>query len=241
MPVPTSDVSWWGSLIWLLIVAAASFGVAWLSGTRLHVRKGLYVPLLLAVTAGLTAGYVAWLGVDVSSVITTRWGWGVLGAMIAAALLVVPASRQPVDRPLHGKSLSAAIVWEGVVYGTAEGVLLSALPPFITWQMVRSIGWSGTAGSVARWTLPILAAAAVTMIHHLGYWNYRNRILIPVTLGLGLLTTGFLVTASWLTPAIAHIFLHITLLVRGSEMPPVDRSTPTAVPSGTSALHRHAA
>lgn len=187
------------------------------------------------------AGYVTWLGVDVSELITRRWGWGLVGAVIAAALLILPATRQPVDRPLHGRSLSAALVWEGVVYGTTEGVLLSALPPFIAWQMVHSLDWSGTAGGVARWALPILAAAAVIVIHHLGYWNCRNRILIPITFGLSLLTTGFLVTASWLTPAIAHTFLHTTLLVHGSEMPPVDRPTSITASPGKPALRGHAA
>ena len=78
MPIPTSDAPWWGSLIWLLGATAAAFGLAWLSGTRLHIRKGLYIPLLTVVTAGLSAGYVAWLGVDVTDVITVRWQWGLV-------------------------------------------------------------------------------------------------------------------------------------------------------------------
>jgi hypothetical protein len=166
---------------------------------------------------------MAWLGVGVWDVLTTRWAWGLLVGVVVGLLLVVPASRQPVDRPLHGRPLSRALVSEGVVYGSAEGVLLSALPPFIVWQMVYALGWSGTAGAVARWALPVLAAAAVIVIHHLGYWSCRNRILVPITAALSVLTTGFLVTASWLAPAIAHIFLHFALLVRGSEMPPHER------------------
>ena len=63
--------------------------------------------------------------------------------------------------------------------------------------MVHALGWAGTAGGIARWTLPLLAATAAA---------------------------GFLVTASWLTPAVAHIVLHVTLIIHGSEMPPCDRS-----------------
>jgi len=225
MPVAASEAPWWGSLIWLVALAVGAFCVAWLSGTRLHIRKGAYVPVLVALTAGLTVGYVAWLGVETAALITARWGWGILAGVLIAAALWLPASHQPIDRPLHGKRLSIALGWEGVIYGTAEGLLLSALPPYMTWQMIHSLGWAGTGGSVARWTLPIAAAAAVIVIHHVGYWSCRNWTLIPITLGLSVLSFGFLLTGSWLAPVIAHILLHDILIVRGTEMPPHDRRT----------------
>jgi hypothetical protein len=226
MPVPTSTASWWVSLLWLIALAAGSFGVAWLSGTRLHIRKGPYVPLLLAVTVAFVGGYLAWLDVDVTDVVTARWGWGIVAGVAIAALLVRPAQRQPVDHPLVGRARVAALGWQGVAYGAAEGLLLSALPPFMAWQLVHSLGWSGAPGAVARWTLPVLAGAAVIVIHHLGYWSCRNRILVPITLALSVLSVGFLVTGSWLAPVIAHIGLHGVLIVHGSEMPPHDRPRP---------------
>jgi hypothetical protein len=222
----------------LIVVAVAAFGVAWLSGTRLHIRKGPYIPLLFAVTAGVSAGYVAWLGADVREIVLARWGWGLLVGMVVAAALARPARRQPVDRPVEGRQRSIALGWEGIVYGTAEGVLLSALPAFVAWQLVESAGWSGTSGFVARWTLPVVASTAVIVIHHLGYWNYRNRRLIPVTLALTVQTMGFVITGSWLAPVMTHILLHSVLIIHGAEMPPHDR--PVAPPDQTSDL-RHAA
>jgi hypothetical protein len=93
----------------------------------------------------------------------------------------------------------------------------------MAWQMVHAAGWTGTAGFVARWTLPLLASAAVIVIHHLGYWNYRNSMLVPITLALSVQTLGFLLTGSWLAPVITHILLHGVLILHGSEMPPHDR------------------
>ena len=223
MPVPITPAAWWGSLLWLLAVAAAAFAVAWLSGTRLHIRKGAYIPLLLAVTGGLSVGYIAWLDVGFEDVVTARWGWGLLGGAVAAVLLMVPAAKQPVDHPVHGRARTVAIAWQGTVYGTAEGLLLSVLPPFITWQMVHALGWSGVGGALARWSLSLLAGAVVILVHHLGYWSFRNRSVIPVTLGLTVLSAAFLITGSWLAPVVAHILLHDELIVRGSEMPPHDR------------------
>ena len=223
MPVPVSAPAWWGSLLWLAGLAFAAFGVAWLSGTRLRIRRPLYIPFLVLVTGGLTAGYIAWLGIGVESVFTARWGWGFLAAAVAGTVLGGAMTRQPVTRRLSGRELPWALVWEGVVYGTAEGVLLSALPAFVTWEMLHSLGWTGTAGALARWTLPVVGAAAVIVVHHLGYWNCRNKILIPITWGCSLLTIGYLVTASMVAPTLGHILLHFAALRHGMEMPPVAR------------------
>ncbi len=223
MPIPTHEPAWWGSLLWLVGIAAASFVVAWLSGTRLRIKRPVYVVLLVGVTFGLAAGYITWLGVGVTDLLTARWGWGLLAAAIAPVIMAWPVSHQPVTRHVEGRQLAGEMFYEGGVYGSAEGILLSALPPFVTWQMVHALGWSGTAGAIARWTLPVVAAAAVVVIHHLGYWNCRNRILLPITLGLSVLSIGFLVTASWIAPTLGHVFLHWELTLHGTEMPPQER------------------
>ena len=231
MPVPVHEAAWWGSLLWLGGVTVTAFVVAWLTGTRLHIRRVWYVPLLFTVTFGLAAAYIAWLGVGFADVLTVHWGWGLLAGVVAAALLYKPMARQPVTRQVpHGRQLRWELFWEDGVYGTAEGVLLSALPPFIAWQMVHSLGWTGVGGAFARWGLPILAAAVVVVIHHLGYWNFRNKILIPITLGLSLLSVAFLVTASWIAPALAHILMHTEATHRGVELPPAERPTTAPAP-----------
>jgi hypothetical protein len=197
-----------------------------MTGTRLHIRRTLYIPLLLAVTIGYSIGYIAWLGLGFADVVTNHWAWGLLGGLVSGVVLAFLMTKQPVDHELHGRGVvTRALLWEGAVYGVAEGVLLTALPPFMAWQMVHSLGWSGTWGAIARWTLPVVAGAAVTLIHHLGYWNFRNRILVPVTLGLSVLSVAFLLTASWIAPALGHVVAHGGAVLHGHEMPPVERPT----------------
>ena len=225
MPVPVTPGPWWGSLLWLVGLMFSAFLVAWLSGTRLQIRRALYIPILVVVTAALTVGYVAWLGVGAMDVVTARWGWGIVAGVVVAVILVPAIKRQPVDRHLSRPDLPATLAWEGVVYGTAEGMLLSGLPPFMTWQMVHALGWTGAAGGLARWTLPILAAAAVIVVHHLGYWNCRNRILVPITLACSLLTVAYLVAGSFVAPTIGHILMHFGADLHGVEMPPKARPT----------------
>jgi len=240
MPVPAVEPVWWGSLLWLVGVAGAAFLVAWLTGTRLHIRRTWYIPLLLVVTVGLGVGYLAWLGVGFADVATAGWGWGLVAAFVAPVLLYKPMQHQPVTRHVSGRQLRRELVWECGVYGPAEGVLLSGLPPYITWQMVHALGWDGGGLELlARWALPILAASAVVVVHHLGYWNFRNRILLPVTLGLSVLTVAFLITGSWIAPALGHVFMHVEATLHGTDMPPNER--PSRVPVEQPAGHVRAA
>ena len=220
MPVPVSPVPWAGSLIWLAALAVVSFLVTWVAADKLRMRRTPYIAVLTVVTATLTAGYVAWLGVSVTALLTTHWAWGLLAAPLCGAFLVVGMTRLPVTRRLTGRRLGLALLWEAVVYGTTEGVLLSALPVLMTWQMIHSLGWSGTGGDIARWTLPIAASVVIIIVHHLGYWEYRNRLLLPIAAGCGLMSAGYLVTASPIAPVLAHVLSHATGLVHGTELPP---------------------
>lgn len=220
MPVPVSPASWVGSFIWLVALAAAAFVVSWLAADRLNIKRTPYIGVLALVTAGVTVSYVAWLGVGIYDALTARWGWGLLAAALSSAFLVVGMTKLPVIRRLNGTRLAKALLWEGVVYGIAEGLLLSALPVFMTWQMIHSLGWAGVGGGIARWTLPIVASVAVIVVHHLGYWEYRNRMLVPIAMGCGLLSLGYLLTGSPIGPMLGHVLGHGSSLLHGGELPP---------------------
>ena len=99
--------------------------------------------------------------------------------------------------------------------------------------MVQALGWRGFPGAIGWWALPIVAAATVILIHHLGYWSCRNVILLPITLGLTVLTVGYLVTASWIAPALGHIFMHFVATIYGVEMPPHERPLAVSETSGS--------
>ena len=213
MPVPVSPAPWAGSLLWLLALTAIAFLVAWLPGNRTPVGRTAYVGVLTAVTALLSAGYLAWLDIGVLDVLTTHWGWGLLAAPVAGAFLVLGMRRLP-GSPLRPSART--LLWEGVVYGVAEGMLLSVLPVLMTWQLVHALDWPG----FAAWTLPILASVVVVVVHHLGYWEYRNRLLVPISVGCGLLSVGYLVTASPVAATLGHVLGHGSGLKHGVELPP---------------------
>jgi hypothetical protein len=211
-------------------LAIVSFAISWVAADRFQLRRTPYIGVLMVITAALSAGYIAWVGVDAWDVVSTRWLWGLVAAPVSGAFLVVGMTRLPVVHKLTGRRLALAILWEGVVYGIAEGLLLSVLPVFMTWQIVYSLGWSGPAGALARWTLPLVASVGVIVVHHLGYWEYRNRLLAPIAAGCGLLSLGYLVTASPIAAVLGHILGHISGLRHGTELPPHPHRRPVRRP-----------
>jgi hypothetical protein len=222
--------------LWLVALGVVSFAVSWVAANRLRMSRTPYIAVLTVVTVALSIGYVAWVGVDMWDVLTAQWGWGLIVAPLCGAFLIVGMTRLPSVRRLSGRPLGIGLLWEGVVYGIAEGVLLSALPVFMTWQMIYSLGWAGLAGAIVRWTLPILASIVVIVVHHLGYWEYRNRLLGPIALGCGLLSLGYLVTASPIAPTLGHVLGHTSGLLHGAELPPHPHPPVAATRKGTSAL-----
>ncbi len=223
IPFPSEPSDPAGSLIWLLAIIVASFLVSWLFATRWRVRRGPYIAVLSMLTIGLTAGYLLWLGVAAGDVLATAWAAGLAAGAVAGAITALAMTRMPATLHRRGADEGIAFAWEGLVYGVTEGVLLSALPAFVAWQMIHALGWSGTAGDVGLWLVALLASVAVIVVHHLGYWEYRNRSLVPIVIACGLLTVAFLLTGSVLAPIVGHVVMHSAAIAHGTELPPHPR------------------
>jgi hypothetical protein len=234
MPTAATSISWLGAVGWLSAIAAASFLVAWVLTNRLEVRRTPYILALALVTGGLTWGYLAWSDTSLSGFATDHWGWGLAGAAVAGAILAVLSRHQPSGPRSKGWRLAATLAWEGVVYGTTEGLLLSVLPVLVTWQALAAHGWtSGNGKPLVAGTAAMAASLAVIVVHHLGYRGFHTRAaLVPVMVGCGLLSLAYLLTASPLAAVGGHILLHTALTLRGTEMPPYATGDAHVVPLG---------
>jgi hypothetical protein len=234
MPTAATSISWLGALGWLTAIAAASFLVAWVLTSRLGVRRTPYIAALALLTGGLTVGYLTWSDTSLTGFATNRWGWGLIGAAVAGALLARLSRHQPSGPRPQGWRLAASLAWEGVMYGSTEGLLLSVLPVLVTWQAFAAYGWtSGIGRSLVAGTAAMVASLAVIVIHHLGYRGFHSRAaLVPVMVGCGLLSLAYLLTASPLAAVGGHILLHTALNVRGTELPPYAHGGAHIVPLG---------
>jgi hypothetical protein len=234
MPIPDASISWLGALGWLGAIAAAGFLVTWVLTSLLGVRRTPYIAALALLTAGFTWGFLAWSDTSLDSFATSRWGWGLVGAAVAGAILARLSRHQPSGPRPQGWRLTATLAWEAVVYGTAEGLLLSVLPVLVTWQAFAAHGWTSDTGRILVAGASALAASlAVIVIHHLGYRGFHNRaVLATVMVGCGLLSLAYLLTASPLAAVGGHIILHTAANLRGTELPPYAAGVAPMVPLG---------
>lgn len=220
---PTT-IGWGGGVLWLVGVGAAAFLVSWLMTDVLHVRRLPYVAWLALLTAGTTAGYLAWSGLATPFWVD-RWPWGILAAVLAGAFLAVMVRRIPTHHGT-GRVRGADALWEGLVYGSAEGILLSVLPVAITWQTLAALGWTEGWRGVAAGAAAVAASVVVIVAHHLGYRSYRGRAIASPVVGCTVLSIAYLVTASPIAAMGGHVILHLAMQLRGLELPPHARGAP---------------
>ena len=209
-----TTIDWGGALLWLGGIAGGAFLISWVLTDLLRVRRVAYVAALALVTGGLTAGYVAWSGSGAGFWVD-GWAWGLLGAVLAGTLLALMVSRVPGAREAR-QAGAAASLWEGLVYGSAEGLLLSVLPVVATWQLLLVLGWTSGWRGVAA----VAASAMVIAVHHLGYREYRGRRIVSPIIACTVLSIASLLTASPIAAMGGHIVLHLAMLRRGMELPP---------------------
>ena len=226
MPVPDPSFGWQDATAAFAIIGVVAFLVTWVVTDLGHVSRTPYVAILAVTTFGLAAGYIAWSGTSVADLVTGGWVRGILGGLVTATLVVPLVRRLPAERRPEGSQLVGRLLWDGIVYGTAEGVLLATLPVLAVWQATEALGWTDTArANAGSGALAVVGALFVILVHHLGYRQFRartsRRVLAGALVGCGLQALAFLLTGNVLAPVVAHIVLHAQLTLRGNEMPPV--------------------
>ena len=206
-----------GNLVWFVAVAIAAFLVSWLLTERMGFRRTQYVGALAVVTGAVTAGYLFWSGLGIEFW-TNNWGWGIVGAAVTATFLTLLLSRMIVASS-HPKSGGLAqVAWDAVVYGAAEGLLLSVLPAVIVWQAATG----QNVGAIGSGALAMAASVVVIVVHHLGYSDFRGKKMRQALIGCVPLSLAYLLTGSPIAAMGAHMVLHYVAMRRGMELPPAE-------------------
>ncbi|MGE5225483.1 MAG: hypothetical protein ACM3OO_01260 [Planctomycetaceae bacterium] len=236
MPAPDPSFGWQEGVAAYLSVVIAAFLVTWVVTDLLRVRRTAYVAILTVVVLALGGGYLAWSGTSLSELVTSNIGWGVVAGVAAAAIVTPLIARLPRHTGPTGVKRAELVVWEDVVYGTAEALLLATYPVLAIWQAAAAAGWTdGGWAKVGSGVLAVAGSLLVILVHHLGYAEFRERAARPALFGAlvacGLQAIAFLVTGNVLAPVVAHIVLHVQLTFRGEEMPPARRAAGALTPA----------
>ena len=112
-----------------------------------------------------------------------------------------------------------AILWRGVVYGAADGVLLSVFPILAVFGLfaskpLRERSKRAVAGIGA---LALVVSLLFTAVYHLGYPDFRgSKVSKPMT-GDAIWSVPTLVTLNPVAAPLAHIGLHVAAVVHSYQ------------------------
>jgi hypothetical protein len=216
---------WYLHLLWILVAGGVGFAVTAIGSTWLRLpRPTLLVPYTVAVGA-LFGGYLSWSGLDLTALLAQNLVWGLVGAAVLGFILVRNVLSQPGSVRAGGLALAFEIIWLGVVYGAADGLLLSALPLLATWQACAALGLTGTLiGDVLVGVLAIVASMYMTAAYHAGYAEFRGPRMTTALFGNSVISLGYLLTANPLASVLSHAVMHVAAVLRGPssvvQLPP---------------------
>lgn len=218
MPDPGRDVSISAALLCLILISAVGFLTAWLATDVARMPRTLYIGVLTIATLLLVGAYQWWSETG-TAFWTHRWPLGIVGAAVTGLLLAILVSRMAGSVHRVVPSITTSI-WEGGVYGLAEGLLLSVLPPIVVWHWwvteYESDGWHAVLGG----TLALVASVFVIVIHHLGYRTYRSALMVQPVIGCLTLSVGYVLTGSPVAAVGGHIALHLAIRANRMQLPP---------------------
>src|SRR5215211_6947620 len=171
-------------LAWLALGFIGSFFVPFLLADLLGLPRDLYYGVYFLFVGGLFVTWARDTGKPLGHLFSRRWPWalglGLVFALISAivALRAVPATPHP------GLAFVGALIWRGVLYGAADGLLLSAFPILVVFAALSTQGERAEVGArVLKGALALVASLVMAATYHLGYSEFRSPKLVRPVAG----------------------------------------------------------
>lgn len=202
---------------WLLVGLVLAFGVPFVFADLAGLQRDLYYALYVAGVFTFVGLWARKTQQPVRVFLTRRWRWAVALGVVAGALLTFTVLREPSTSHPGGLTFVGAILWRGVAYGAADGLLLSAFPIIAVFGLfvskpLRERSRTAVAGIGA---LALVVSLLFTAVYHAGYPEFRgSKVARPLT-GDVIWSVPTLVTLSPLGAPVAHVAMHVTAVVHG--------------------------
>ena len=205
---------------WLGGGIAMSFLVPFVLADQLGIQRDLYYGIYCAAVAAL---FVAWsrdTGQSLREMCARHWRWAAALGVIFAGLsaFIVLGTEDATSHP-DGVEFLAAIGWRGLVYGAADGLLLSAFPILVVFAALKNNSTlrRRRGGLVAVGALAMAASLAITATYHLGYGDFRSSKLRKPVTGDLVWSVPTLATLNPIGAPIAHAGLHVAAVTHSYD------------------------
>jgi hypothetical protein len=200
--------------IWLGGGALFAFLVPFLFADVIAVPRDLYYAIYSLSVFALFAAWIRAGRMDASEFFARNWKWALaLGVVSGGALAAIVFKGSGTSHP-HGAIFGVEILWRGVIYGAADGVLLGAFPVLAVFAAIPFMrGREHWLRTVATGLLALVMAFGYTAVYHAGYPDFRSGKMSAPMRGTAFWSAPTLLTLNPLGAPIAHVVLHVSAVV----------------------------
>jgi hypothetical protein len=205
-------------IAWLIGGFALGFLVPFVFADTLELPRDLFYAVYVVSVGALFFGWAKTTGQDLGPMFRRRWVLALaLGLTAAAVLAAIVLQKESTSRP-EGLDLVAAVVWRGVVYGAADGLLLSVFPILAVFAIFEGTkSRQRVTGKIAIALAALVASMAMTATYHLGYSDFRSAKLRQPIAGDVVWSAPTLLTLNPIGAPIAHAGLHVSAVLHSYE------------------------
>lgn len=204
---------------WLVGGMAVSFLVPFIVADQLGVQRDLYYAVYVAAVVGLFVAWARDTRQPLREMFSRHWRLaGVLGVAFAAISAFIATRAENGTTHPGGIEFIAALGWRGIVYGAADGLLLSAFPILLVFAALRDSRLRRRAGGiVAVGAVAMIASLAMTAVYHAGYSDFRSDKLRKPMTGDLVWSVPTLATLNPIGAPMAHVGLHVGAVVHNYD------------------------
>jgi hypothetical protein len=198
---------------------AVAFLVPFVVADQLGLERDLYLIVYVAAVAGLFLGWAHDTGQSLHGMFARRWRLAVgLGVAFAGIGAVIAIGAEDASGHPGGIEFVGALLWRGIVYGAADGLLLSAFPILLVFAALSNSRLRRRAGGlIAVGAVAMVASLAMTAVYHAGYSDFRGSKLSKPVTGDLVWSVPTLATLNPVGAPIAHVGVHLTAIVHNYD------------------------
>jgi hypothetical protein len=204
---------------WLAGGMAIAFLVPFVLADQLELTRDVYYGIYVAAVAALFVGWAHDTQQSLREMATRRWRLTVaLGTLFAAVSVFIAVNAESGTSHPGGIEFIGALLWRGLVYGAADGLLLSAFPILLVFAAFKDSRLRRRAGGlIALGAVAMAASLAMTAVYHAGYSDFRSDKLRKPMTGDLVWSVPTLATLNPIGAPMAHVGLHVGAVVHNYE------------------------
>jgi hypothetical protein len=199
--------------------ALLAFALPFVLTDLVTIDRDLYYGIYAGSVFALFSLWLRSAGRPVRQILTRNWRVTAALAVLFGGVMVAVALKESATSHPHGWTFAGALAWRGVVYGLADGLLLSTFPILVVFaafgsRPLRERTKRAVAGIAA---LALAASLAFTAVYHLGYADFRGSKLRKPVAGDVLWSAPTLLTLNPAGAPLAHAALHVTAVAHSYD------------------------